>query len=129
MALGVPFDTLEFDSFFEGGNLDMVVRQKGQEYDLYMRTDSNARGHHQWFCFSVETKTPTTATFNIVNFTKSASLYTHGMRVAVFSEKKAEKASRGELPSLYRSWHKGGENIAYKLSKLTQELYLKAKIV
>jgi len=46
--------SLVFDSMFESGNLDMVVQIKEHEYDLYMRVDSNTRGHHQWFFFTVE---------------------------------------------------------------------------
>jgi cytosolic carboxypeptidase protein 2/3 len=45
--------SLIFDSLFECGNLDMVVQIRENEYDLYMRVDSNTRGHHQWFYFSV----------------------------------------------------------------------------
>jgi hypothetical protein len=37
---------LKFDSIFEGGNLDMVIKVKPWEYDLYMRVDTNTRGHH-----------------------------------------------------------------------------------
>lgn len=37
---------LVFDSNFESGNLDMVTKPKQWEYDLYMRVDSNTRGHH-----------------------------------------------------------------------------------
>jgi len=37
---------LLFDSNFESGNLDMVIKVKDFEYDLYMRVDTNTRGHH-----------------------------------------------------------------------------------
>jgi cytosolic carboxypeptidase protein 2/3 len=37
---------LVFDSNFESGNLDMVIKVKEGEYDLYMRVDTNTRGHH-----------------------------------------------------------------------------------
>jgi len=128
-----PFGMLKkepytFDSCFESGNLDVVVRVKEREYDLYMRSDSNTYGHRQWFYFSVQAETKGTLRFNIVNFTKRSSLYTQGMRVAIYSTKKAKKAGKGELPKLYEGWHRGGENITYKLSKLTLELYQKARI-
>jgi hypothetical protein len=45
---------LIFDSNFESGNLDMAIKVGEKEYDLYMRVDTNTRGHHQWFHFSVE---------------------------------------------------------------------------
>ena len=38
--------SLIFDSLYECGNLDMVFQIKENEYDLYMRVDSNTRGHH-----------------------------------------------------------------------------------
>jgi len=64
-----------FDSKFESGNLDMVVKWDDFEYDLYMWVDTNTRGHHQWFFFSVENliALPMTVKFNIVNFTKRNS--------------------------------------------------------
>jgi hypothetical protein len=44
---------LIFDSNFESGNLDTVIKKKDLEYDLFMRVDTNTKGHHQWFYFSV----------------------------------------------------------------------------
>ena len=46
-------DELIFDSNFESGNLDLVLKKKEGEYDLFMRVDTNTKGHHQWFYFSV----------------------------------------------------------------------------
>lgn len=37
---------LLFDSNFESGNLDMVIKRKDLEYDLFMRVDTNTKGHH-----------------------------------------------------------------------------------
>ena len=45
---------LVFDSKFESGNLDRVVKIGELEYDLYMRPDANTRGHNQWYYFSIE---------------------------------------------------------------------------
>lgn len=39
-------EELRFDSNFESGNLDMVLKIKECEYDLYMRVDTNTKGHH-----------------------------------------------------------------------------------
>lgn len=39
-------EILQFDSAFECGNLDRVVMVTPNEYDLYMRPDTNVRGHH-----------------------------------------------------------------------------------
>ena len=37
---------LVFDSHFESGNLDMVIKTNDSDYDLFMRVDTNTRGHH-----------------------------------------------------------------------------------
>ena len=68
-------EILEFDAVFESGNLDKVVMVSPTEYDLYMRVDSNTRGHHQWFNFKVKNRSIKQVKFNIVNFTKKHSLY------------------------------------------------------
>ena len=129
---------LHFDSSFESGNLDMAVQVGSHEYDLYMRVDSNTRGHHQWFYFKVNNHRKTqTVKFNIVNFTKKNSLYMHGMRVNVksmkeFKDKKNKhidqetkvknnpdyKFNEGDLANY--GWVKTGDKIVYKLSKLSQ---------
>eukprot|EP00826_Nyctotherus_ovalis_P023166 TRINITY_DN17824_c0_g1_i1.p1 TRINITY_DN17824_c0_g1~~TRINITY_DN17824_c0_g1_i1.p1 ORF type:complete len:260 (+),score=31.51 TRINITY_DN17824_c0_g1_i1:71-850(+) len=115
----------EFDSCFEGGNLDAVVKVGEDEFDLYMRVDANTKGHNQWFYFAVKAAEARSVRMNIVNFAKSDSLFRQGMRVAVFSEKKAEYSTS----ELYKQWHKGGENITYKPSRLSHDLLQCAKIM
>ena len=45
---------LEFDSYFENGNLDTVVtRPNSNEYDLYLRPDTNTQGHTLWYYYRV----------------------------------------------------------------------------
>jgi hypothetical protein len=44
---------LVFNSHFESGNLDCVVRLKSQEYDLILRVDSNTAGHVLWYNFTI----------------------------------------------------------------------------
>ena len=97
------------------------------EYDLYMRVDSNTRGHHQWFYFKVNNQNKVgTVKLNFVNFTKRQSLYMHGMRVNVksmldFADQKAKLAPGTPATALKNEgWVKGGTNITYKLSKLSQ---------
>lgn len=34
-------ESLHFDSYFENGNLDIVMQKAEQEYDLYIRPDTN----------------------------------------------------------------------------------------
>ena len=80
---------LRFDSMFESGNLDMVIKTKEWEYDLYMRVDTNSRGHNQWFYFSINYDLPgphfhdRKIKFNVLNFTKPQSLYQNGMRICI----------------------------------------------
>lgn len=66
-----------FDSLFEGGNLDTVIEVAPLEFDLFMRVDSNTKGHFSWYNFKV--KGSGTIKINIVNFTKAKSLYNRGM--------------------------------------------------
>lgn len=108
--------SLKFDSKFESGNLDMVVKRDEMEYDLYMRVDTNCRGHHQWFYFSVENDSPITKTirFNIVNFTKPSSQFQtvggNPMRISVLNEKDNQLTNCG--------WQRGGTDIHYRRSKI-----------
>lgn len=63
-------DEFRFDSDFESGNLDMVVKTRPDCYDLWLRVDTNSRGHMQWFYFVVKNKLPgRKVKFTIVNFT------------------------------------------------------------
>ena len=119
-------ETIILDSSFESGNLDMAIQIDKNEYDMFMRVDSNTRGHHQWFYFKIDNKEKVgTVKFNIVNFTKRQSLYMHGMRVNVKSmldiaerTEKLPSEAGGKLPN--DGWVKTGKNITYKLSKLSQ---------
>lgn len=98
---------LEFDATFESANLDMAVKAKEMEYDLYMRTDANTRGHRQWFYFSAIPQIAGEVRFNILNFTKNASLYSQGMLPCVYDE---------GVPEL--GWRQTGTEIRYRTSKL-----------
>lgn len=43
-----------FDSSFETANLDCAIKVGDYEYDLYMRVDSNTKGHLQWYNFKMK---------------------------------------------------------------------------
>ncbi|KAL4450839.1 hypothetical protein ABPG74_011681 [Tetrahymena malaccensis] len=101
---------LNFDSFFEGGNLDMVVKLSDIEYDLYMRPDTNTKGHQSWFYFKISnTKANQTVRFNICNFQKKRSLYQRGLKPYVLSQK--DKDQFGQI------WKQGGSNVYYSKRK------------
>lgn len=55
--------------------MDCVVRVGEGEYDLYLRIDTNTRGHLQWFNFTVKNCGKRRVKFNIVNFKKAKTLY------------------------------------------------------
>jgi hypothetical protein len=44
---------VQFDSHFESGNLEMAIKVGPWEYDLFMRVDTNTRGHFSWYYFKV----------------------------------------------------------------------------
>ena len=69
-------EELLFDSRFESGNLDCVVKISDEEYDLFLRIDSNTKGHIFWFNFEIGNgRAGKVVKLNICNLTKSKSLY------------------------------------------------------
>lgn len=58
----------------------MVVKIGDNQYDLYMRVDTNTKGHFSWFLFKAMSKNTGKVKFNICNFYKSGILYTKGMK-------------------------------------------------
>ena len=110
MKKGLSSDELCFNSKFEGGNLDKVVKSALNEYDLYIRTDSNTCGHNQWYYFEVSNITYTREVkFNIVNFSKRDSLYTQGLKPCGYSKLKENKG-----------WQRVGTDIKYGYSKVNK---------
>lgn len=111
-----------FDSEFESGNLDLVIKISPTEYDLFVKNDTNTKRHHSWFYFSVKCTNPKRIKFNIVNLTNSHLLYSQGMKICVLSTKKRELALDNKLLKKFLSWTKEGENISYGISKFSKEL-------
>lgn len=67
---------IQFDSFFESGNLDAVEIVNEAEYRLYMRVDFNSKGHQNWYYFKVLNKElKGKIKFHICNFTRKNSSY------------------------------------------------------
>ena len=82
--------TLVFESRFESGNLALASKLNDQNYQLVLQTDINTRGHTQWFYFAVSnTSQALSVTFEILNLSKTDSLFNYGMKVSIYSEKKA----------------------------------------
>jgi hypothetical protein len=80
-----PNTELIFDSGFESGNLDVAIKVAENEYDLFLRIDTNTRGHAQWFNFTVRNIGKKKVRFNIVNFKKNKSLYNRDMKPYIYS--------------------------------------------
>ena len=58
------------------------------EFDLVLQCDINTKGYSNWFYFSMRVQKKGTIKLNIVNQQKSHSLFTSGMKPAVFSYKR-----------------------------------------
>ena len=83
------YDGIIFDSFFESGNLDCAFRVDEREYDLFLRVDSNTKGHIQWYFIKMKNLEKLQKyKINICNFQKCHSLYNRGMKPYFYSVKK-----------------------------------------
>ncbi|KAG2379463.1 hypothetical protein C9374_006580 [Naegleria lovaniensis] len=77
---------LLFDASFECGNLERIVRVDENEYDLYIRGDTNAPNKKMWFYFKVSNVYRNQKVlFTITNLSKNKSLYRQGMTPLVSS--------------------------------------------
>lgn len=57
-----------------------------------MQNDINTQGHTQWFYFRVQNaRKGQTVKFNIINYSKPDSLFNYGMKVALYSDRRAEE--------------------------------------
>ena len=56
------------------------------KYDLFMRIDSNTKGHLQWYNFTIKNCGKKKIKLNIVNFKKAKTMYLRGMKPYVYSQ-------------------------------------------
>ncbi|XP_035702835.1 cytosolic carboxypeptidase 1 isoform X2 [Folsomia candida] len=97
---------LEFESRFESGNLRKAIQVGERDYDLLITSDVNSRHHNQWFYFQVSnTVNDKMYTFNIINCTKTNSLFNYGMQPLYYSVTDATKGKAG--------WQRSGHSICY----------------
>lgn len=102
-------EEIEFDSFFECGNLDKVIKYSKNEYDLYMRSDTNAYGSYKWFYFQIINKAEDRVIkLNIVNFKEQHSLFTQGQKPMIKYNDEG--------------WEQFQGSVVYKLSKLNKNV-------
>lgn len=65
----------------------MAVRVKPREYDLFLRSDTNTRGHTSWYYFKVNNGSLLgEVQFNIANFCKKKNMYSNGLKPYVKGE-------------------------------------------
>eukprot|EP00126_Sphaerothecum_destruens_P011786 Sdes_comp20961_c0_seq1m18721 len=77
---------LVFDADFEHGNLGKVVCISDSEFDLYIRPDTCNSRYRIWFFFTVRNVfSGQKVVFNIINYSKSKSLFREGMSPVVSS--------------------------------------------
>jgi len=98
--------TLVFESRFESGNLLASIKISDNEYDMFLQNDINTNGHTQWYFFRVSnTRRHAKVKFNILNLSKSDSLYNDGMKILAFSVRAKKEKNLG--------WHRVGSDISY----------------
>lgn len=98
--------TLVFESRFESGNLDAVLKVSDNEYNLILQNDINTKGNTQWFFFYVKnTCKDLSVKFNIINLGKQDSLFNQGMKILVYSETRER--------NLNIHWTREGEEVFY----------------
>eukprot|EP00347_Sterkiella_histriomuscorum_P020582 403337255 len=103
-------ETIIFDSIFESGNIDLVIKTQPHEYDIFLRPDSNSKGKFQWYFFQTTNRLKgTRVKFNIMNITKRNSLYLQGLSPSILSFKKSKEQGVG--------WYKSGQNVSYRFSR------------
>ncbi|NWW68863.1 CBPC2 carboxypeptidase, partial [Ifrita kowaldi] len=102
-----PQDTmLLFESRFESGNLQKVIKVGPYEYVLTLRLDLYMAKHTQWFCFHVQnTRREPLCRFTIANMAKAKSLYDEGLRPLLYSQQDARSRGIG--------WRQVGTDVRY----------------
>eukprot|EP00118_Oscarella_pearsei_P011887 m.83426 g.83426 ORF g.83426 m.83426 type:complete len:960 (+) comp36345_c0_seq11:27-2906(+) len=97
---------LTFNAGFESANLAKATRVGNFEYDLELKTDVGTGRHTQWYYFEVSnTVAGVEYQFNITNLLKKDSLYNHGLRPLMRSQKEAKEQGKG--------WTRTGTSIGY----------------
>jgi hypothetical protein len=95
---------LTFDASFEGGNMARAERVDDNEYDIFLRGDVMNPKYRLWFHFCVaNVQAGQQTVFTIVNFSKSKSLYRHGMAPVVRS---SLRPNWHRLPAQHTYWYK-----------------------
>ena len=128
-----PEDIINFESNFECGNLQFAYLINPQEeeliteenktnintpreittnnnsnnnYELFLQNDTNTKGYSQWFFFRItKGKKGQKIKLNIMNFQRKKTLYSSGLKIWYYSQKKKKEKKIG--------WHHTKENVNY----------------
>ena len=61
--------------------MEIASRRKNNDYELYMKPDTNTKAHFQWFYFKVSiNKGNKLVRFVLKNFIKATMLYSKGLK-------------------------------------------------
>lgn len=82
--------------------MDLAVKIKNCEYDCFIRSDSNTKGHTNWYYFKVNNKKNIgQVQFNICNIIKNKNLYGKGMAPYIKITEKGLKSQQWSQKSCY----------------------------
>ena len=111
MKGGTGVSELVFSANFEGGNLAKVTQVGKTEYDILLSPDTETSRHMQWFYFKVSNvQKGINYKLNLVNMSKSKSLYNKGLQPLTYSEQRLVHERLG--------WSRSCQDIAYYKSSI-----------
>ena len=87
----------------------------------WLENDLNTKGHNQWYYFKVlykdiasrTDKILTKLSLNVLNLSKTTSLYQQGMKPWIWSKRKKDEEGTG--------WILGGEQITYRQNDFSRD--------
>ena len=94
------------------------MKEKDNDYLLLLQNDVNTVGHTQWYFFRCGNRKVGEYRFSMLKLCKTDSLYYEGMKILVYSEKKAAARDIG--------WHRSGTKIFYYLNGVRKDEKKKA---
>lgn len=104
-------ESLEFESKFESGNLQLAYQTAPNTYQLFLHNDTNTTGYTQWFFFRVSNgKRDQKVTFEIMNLLRKKTKYCYGIKIWIFSTKNNKINKTG--------WYHTNDRVEYSRNNL-----------
>ena len=104
-------ESLEFESKFESGNLQLAYQTAPNTYQLFLHNDTNTTGYTQWFFFRVSNgKRDQKVTFDIMNLLRKKTKYCYGIKIWIFSTKNNKINKTG--------WYHTNDRVEYSRNNL-----------